>query len=93
MISLLFLILLSQLPDVNGLQINEIDTTPDSAEPLLFSSVGNLLESVTKTWRTHYVTTDLQCAEDIQRFVKRPFFLLVGVDGPLMTRFEREKAK
>lgn len=55
--------------------------------------MGKLLNSVTKTWRTNYVTTDLQDAHDIEQFVKRPFFLLVGVDGPLMTRFGREKTK
>lgn len=82
-----------QLLDLSKLQIDQTTTPPDSAEPLSFSSVDSLLNSVTKTWRTHYVTTDLQRAEDIQRFVKRPFFLLVAVDGPLMTRFEREKAK
>ncbi|KAI5450604.1 Deoxycytidine monophosphate (dCMP) deaminase [Naganishia albida] len=81
------------LLDLSKLQIDQTTTPPDSAEPLSFSSVDSLLNSVTKTWRTHYVTTDLQRAEDIQRFVKRPFFLLVAVDGPMMTRFEREKAK
>lgn len=64
-----------------------------TSEPLEFLNVGKLLNTVTKTWRTNYVTTDLQDAQDIEQFVKRPFFLLVGVDGPLMTRFWREKAK
>lgn len=82
-----------QLEDLNGLHLDEPTPAPDPTVPLHFSSVGHLLNSVTKTWRTHYVTTDLQHAEDIERFVKRPFFLLVGVDGPLMTRFQREKAK
>ncbi|KAJ9106978.1 hypothetical protein QFC20_003878 [Naganishia adeliensis] len=75
---------------LTDLQISE--SHPSTSTPLLFANIDSLLNSVTKTWRTHYVTTDLCSASDIQRFVKRPFFLLVGVDGPLMTRFEREKA-
>lgn len=62
-------------------------------QSLVFPDIPTLLTSVTKTWQADYVTTDLHCAEQVEPFVKRPFFLLVAVDGPLMTRFQREKAK
>jgi dCMP deaminase len=39
------------------------------------------------------VTLDLQTYEDIQPFVKRPWFMVVYVDAPLLVRFAREQAK
>ncbi|KAJ9099270.1 hypothetical protein QFC21_004151 [Naganishia friedmannii] len=80
-------------PDLGALQLGNAAAASKSAQPLVFPDVNTLLTSVTKTWQVDYVTTDLQCVEQVEPFVKRPFFLLVAVDGPLMTRFEREKAK
>ena len=36
---------------------------------------------------------DLKTFDDIEPFLKRPFFALIYVDGPLRLRFERERAK
>lgn len=85
--------LIEQLDELHRLHIDDSGSASTTTELIEFSNVDKLLNSVTKTWRTNYVTTDLEHAEDIERFVKRPFFLLVGVDGPLMTRFAREKSK
>ena len=52
-----------------------------------------LLDHVTRNWLTHHVTLDLKTYEEIEPFVKRPFFLLVAVDGPLKARYERERAR
>lgn len=53
----------------------------------------DLLDHVTRNWLSHFVTTDLRTYEEIDLFLKRPFFLLVSVDGPLRVRFERERAR
>ncbi|OWZ67936.1 hypothetical protein AYX14_03324 [Cryptococcus neoformans] len=59
----------------------------------LFVNASDLLDHVTRNWLSHFVTTDLQTYEEIDLFLKRPFFLLVSVDGPLRVRFERERAR
>jgi len=51
-----------------------------------------MLDHVTRNWRSNLVTTDLTTYDDIKPFVKRPFFMLLSVDGPLRTRFQRERA-
>lgn len=58
-------------------------------QPLWFSSAEQLLEHATQNWRSNFVTRDLNTVELLQGFLKRPFFMLVGVDAPLMTRFRR----
>jgi dCMP deaminase len=49
-----------------------------------------MLDYITGNWLTSHVTTDLRTYDEIEPFLKRPFFLLVAVDGPLRARFERE---
>lgn len=59
----------------------------------VFSTPDAMLDHVTRNWRSSYVTTALRTWDDVQPFLKRPFFLLVGIDGPMRTRFEREKRR
>lgn len=58
-----------------------------------FASPDDLLEYATRHWREHFVTTSLSHFDDIDPFLKRPFFLLVAVDGPLGSRFLREQRR
>lgn len=58
-----------------------------------FDSPALMLDHVTHNWLTNTVTTDLRTCEEIEPFMKRPFFLLVAVDGPLRLRFERERER
>ncbi|PWN37884.1 uncharacterized protein FA14DRAFT_116879 [Meira miltonrushii] len=52
-----------------------------------------LLDHVTFNWRDNIVTLDLLTRQDLEiGFDKRPFFLLVGVDAPVMIRFRRMAA-
>ncbi|KAL1411249.1 Deoxycytidine monophosphate (dCMP) deaminase [Vanrija albida] len=62
-------------------------------EPTTFASPDALLDYTTRHWQRNFVTTALSTHSAIEPFLKRPFFLLVGVDGPLRARFLREKAK
>ncbi|KAF8633025.1 hypothetical protein AX15_001617 [Amanita polypyramis BW_CC] len=54
---------------------------------LFFSTPSEMLDFVTKRWQDSFVTSDLRTREQIEMFVKRPFFLLVSVDAPLYERF------
>ena len=58
-------------------------------QPLWFASAAELLEHVTLNWRSNFVTRDLRTERMIQMFIKRPFFMLVSVDGPISDRFHR----
>lgn len=60
---------------------------PSSA--FLFDSVESLLDFATKRWRERWVTTDIWDAATIERFLQRPFFLLVSVDAPVSLRWKR----
>ncbi|PVG01867.1 hypothetical protein CPB86DRAFT_698584 [Serendipita vermifera] len=58
---------------------------------LRFDTAGEMLEYATRNWRSDFVTEDLQTREQLDPFLKRPFFLLVEIDAPLMLRFERSR--
>ena len=58
-------------------------------QPLWFASATELLDHVTLNWRSNFVTRDLRTERMIQMFIKRPFFMLVSVDGPISDRFRR----
>ncbi|KAI0068120.1 hypothetical protein BV25DRAFT_1867175 [Artomyces pyxidatus] len=58
-------------------------------EPVTFTSAVGMSEYTTRNWRSNFVTLDLNNIEDLQLFVKRPFFMLVSVDAPLLDRYMR----
>ncbi|KAI0001704.1 cytidine deaminase-like protein [Russula vinacea] len=53
------------------------------------NEVAELLEHVTRNWRKDFVTQDLRTEQAIQMFIKRPFFMLLSIDGPISDRFRR----
>ncbi|KAL0951565.1 hypothetical protein HGRIS_008247 [Hohenbuehelia grisea] len=61
----------------------------DNSEGLFFSTALDLLNHVTRHWRSHFVTGDLTRRDIIEIFVRRPFFMLVYVDAPVLLRFKR----
>lgn len=48
-----------------------------------------MLEYVTLAWNQNFVTVDLDNAPVLETFMKRPWFMLVSVDAPIMQRFRR----
>ncbi|KAM5352557.1 hypothetical protein ACJ41O_005279 [Fusarium nematophilum] len=54
-----------------------------------FSTADELLDFVTKRWRSRFVTTDIPTEAVLDVFVRRPFFLLLSVDAPLTVRWRR----
>lgn len=62
---------------------------PRRSYPTTFASPEELLNYVTRNWRNNFVTVDLATSPLVSLFAKRPFFLLVGVDAPLLQRYHR----
>lgn len=47
---------------------------------------------MTKSWRSRFVTTDIPTSEALSLYSRRPFFLLISVDAPVLVRFKRYRA-
>jgi len=58
---------------------------------LSFSSPEEVLDHITRHWRANFVTCDLHTKDQVEMFIKRPFFLLISVDAPLYDRFQRQQ--
>ncbi|KAF9469872.1 cytidine deaminase-like protein [Collybia nuda] len=69
-----------------------IPLVKQTQEALQFRSAQELLKYVTINWRLNFVTTDLRTRQSIELFIKRPFFMLLSLDGPLHQRFLRSKS-
>ncbi|KFH43872.1 Deoxycytidylate deaminase-like protein [Hapsidospora chrysogenum ATCC 11550] len=54
-----------------------------------FATPEDLLEFVTKRWRSRFVTVDIPTEAVLDVFLRRPFFLLISVDAPLTVRWRR----
>ncbi|KAJ1943540.1 Deoxycytidine monophosphate (dCMP) deaminase, partial [Linderina macrospora] len=54
-----------------------------------FRSAKDMLTFTTPRWRTKYVTTDVTNPIDLYLLLKRPFFMVVGIDAPLGLRYRR----
>lgn len=66
-----------------------IDTAPRQA----FRSSAEMLDFATRNWRSNFVTTSLCTRQDLEAFTKRPFFLLLGADAPIVMRWNRYTSK
>ncbi|KAK6505021.1 Deoxycytidine monophosphate (dCMP) deaminase [Arthrobotrys musiformis] len=71
-----------------------VTSFPENGD-LTFPTVEELLEYVTERWQERFVTTDVLNEEMLDTLLKRPFFLLVSVDAPIVVRWKRyiEKCK
>ncbi|KAF4462200.1 dCMP deaminase, partial [Fusarium albosuccineum] len=54
-----------------------------------FPTPEELLDFVTKRWRSRFVITDIPTEAVLDVFLRRPFFLLLSVDAPLTVRWRR----
>lgn len=50
-----------------------------------------MLNYVTENWRRNFVTCDLSNRQLLEPFTRRPFFLILQCDAPLMERFRRSQ--
>ncbi|KZT44314.1 putative dCMP deaminase [Sistotremastrum suecicum HHB10207 ss-3] len=80
-----------------GRTLSDTAATPQRDVPLIekhrldFDDPSAMLAHVTKNWRSHFVTLDVQDVSVLTAFSRRPFCLIVMVDAPVLERFERCK--
>ncbi|KAF7339329.1 hypothetical protein MSAN_02146600 [Mycena sanguinolenta] len=85
-----------ELPNSRHLSFLSLGPTPQPSlnfereeKSRCFSSAAALLVYVTRNWRRDFVTVDLYTRDVVETFVKRPFFMLLSIDAPLLDRFYR----
>ncbi|KAI1814021.1 cytidine deaminase-like protein [Poronia punctata] len=64
----------------------------DTTSPHTFGSVGDLLDFVTKNWRSRWVT-GIYSEAVLDALSRRPFFILISVDAPMTVRWLRYQAR
>ncbi|KAF7587575.1 Deoxycytidine monophosphate (dCMP) deaminase [Aspergillus hancockii] len=80
--------------DDRWLQASEFTNSErNQSSQLLFESAESLLNFATKRWQGFWVTTDIWEETTLDRFLQRPFFLLVSVDAPVSLRWKRFAAR
>lgn len=78
---------------LNGQEAETNASNPPQKRPSttaqVFPTSDELLEYVTHRWRERWVTTDVMSKEALDAYSRRPFFLLISVDAPLLVRWQR----
>ncbi|KAL7789965.1 cytidine deaminase-like protein [Trichoderma ceciliae] len=62
---------------------------PETSSSHVFTTAEELLDFVTRRWRSRFVTTDIPTEMVLDVFIRRPFFLLISIDAPLTVRWRR----
>ncbi|EGX95625.1 deoxycytidylate deaminase, putative [Cordyceps militaris CM01] len=75
----------SHLPDSLAVRSDHESHTFDTAEALL--------DFVTLSWRSRFVTTDIPTEKALDVLLRRPFFMLLSTDAPLLVRWRRHSAR
>jgi dCMP deaminase len=79
--------------DHGRLLVLDSPTSPSSQysnrKTLSFGSPALLLDHVTQHWRSNFVTTDLDSDRLVNYFIRRPFFMLISIDAPILQRYHR----
>lgn len=66
---------------------------PSDLESQHFPNIDDLLDHITANWRQHFVISHIEGMDDLQKLQKRPFFLHLSIDAPLLLRFKRHYLK
>ncbi|KAI1156318.1 cytidine deaminase-like protein [Nemania diffusa] len=85
-----------KLIEENGLDTGNLPIRPKhgGTQPLhTFTSEGDLIDFVTKHWRSRWVTTDIHSEAVLDALSRRPFFILISVDAPVTVRWRRHQAR
>jgi dCMP deaminase len=64
-----------------------------NAEERSFATAAALLDFVMKRWQRFWVTVDIRDDDVLEKFARRPWFILVAVDAPMFVRWERFKKR
>ncbi|KAL6904966.1 cytidine deaminase-like protein [Trichoderma evansii] len=66
-----------------------VSKSNETSSSHVFSTAEELLDFVTRRWRSRFVTTDIPTEQVLDVFMRRPFFLLISIDAPLTLRWRR----
>ncbi len=84
------------IPNVENLKLNHCESSiiadRELKPEILFESLEDLIDHVTRNWRTNFVLTDITTLAELDQLSKRPFFLHISIDAPLKIRYQRHKA-
>ncbi|KAL6815572.1 cytidine deaminase-like protein [Trichoderma sp. SZMC 28013] len=69
--------------------VNGTKPWPETSSSYVFATAEDLLDFVTRRWRSRFVTTDIPTEKVLDVFIRRPFFLLISIDAPLTVRWRR----
>lgn len=69
--------------------VNGTKSWPETSSSYVFATAEDLLDFVTRRWRSRFVTTDIPTEKVLDVFIRRPFFLLISIDAPLTVRWRR----
>lgn len=58
-----------------------------------FANVETLVNFVTGHWKERWVTTDIWDDSVLRHLLRRPAFILIGVDAPVSVRWHRQKER
>lgn len=65
----------------------------NSFQEVPFSELSGLLDFVTRRWRERWLITDISSEAVLDAFMRRPFFLLISVDAPVLLRWKRHRSR
>lgn len=60
-----------------------------NAKHLEFDDITTLDDYVSQSWQTHYVLPTILNETILDALQKRPYFIFVSIDAPLLTRYDR----
>ncbi|PON28263.1 hypothetical protein TGAM01_v202757 [Trichoderma gamsii] len=66
-----------------------VSKSNETSSSHFFTTAEELLDFVTRQWRSRFVTTDVPTEQVLDVFIRRPFFLLISIDAPLTLRWRR----
>ncbi|PFH60157.1 hypothetical protein XA68_11371 [Ophiocordyceps unilateralis] len=72
-----------------GASASSLALGPPAQDSLSFPTADRLLEFVTRRWRDRFVISDLPSEAVVDVFARRPFFLLLSVEAPVLARWRR----
>lgn len=81
------------LEELGGLAKRTENGTSDTSEITVFPNLDALLDHVTANWRSNYVISHIADMEMLHKLQKRPFFLHISVDAPVLLRYSRHQEK
>lgn len=78
--------MISSFPAISDVPLSASSAVEDH---LTFSNHVEMLDYVTKNWRSDFVTVDLTSQSLLEKFSTRPFVMVVSVDAPILIRYHR----